>query len=317
MEDDEIMNKWRLYFAENDHSASPSAVWDSFKLFARTSLISHINRLKADFAGAFDKAVAELSSTEQEYVTNPYPAKADLLKLQTRVVNQLQFERARQKLFFSWQKLFEHEEKAGKLLPYLVHSEDRPPVVINLHGPGGGQITDPPSVTSMFRDFFAGLYTSTVSTELEPMNLFLESVTFPQLLSNQVVLLESLLTIDEIVTAIASFARSESLGSDGLPLEFYSQFSEILTPKLLALYNHFFETFTLPPSMREATIVLIQNQERIQATLNLLGKRLRTQQTWGAQPYLILTYTTKPIVTDLVPYCAQPGCGTLGIRWVW
>lgn len=74
-----------------------------FKLFARTSLISYINRSKADSADAFDKAVAELTSTEQEYAYTPSPATADLLKLKTRhltekVVNQLQFERARQKL---------------------------------------------------------------------------------------------------------------------------------------------------------------------------------------------------------------------------
>lgn len=89
------------------------------------------------------------------------------------------------------------------------------------------------------------------------MNLFLESFTFPQLTSDQVNFLEAPLTTNEIVTAFARFARSKSLGSDGLPIEFYSQFNEILTLKLLALYNHPFETLTLPPFMREATIVLI------------------------------------------------------------
>lgn len=160
-EDEEITNEWKAYFAQYDHSP-PLAVWDSFKLYARTSLILHINKIKADPAGAFEKAVTELSSTKQEYVTDPSPAKANLFKLQTRVVTQLQFEKIRRKQFFTKQKLFKHGEKAGKLLAYLVHTEDRPPVVISLHGPAGQQITDPPRVTSMFRDFFADLYTSTV-----------------------------------------------------------------------------------------------------------------------------------------------------------
>lgn len=90
----------------------------------------------------FDRAATELASTEQEFATNPTPATAAQLKMQSRVVIQLQYTKARQ-------KLFEYGEKAGKLLAYLVHSEDRPPVVITLHGPGNQQITDPQSVTSI------------------------------------------------------------------------------------------------------------------------------------------------------------------------
>lgn len=63
--------------------------------------------------------------------------------------------------------------------------------------------------------------------------------------------------MEEIETAISSFARSKSSGSNGLPIEFYSQYSEVITPKLLALYNEMFQSLSLPPSMREATIVLI------------------------------------------------------------
>lgn len=70
-------------------------------------------------------------------------------------------------------------------------------------------------------------------------------------------MLEAPLTTDKITIAIASFARSKSPGSDALLVEFYLQYSEILTPKLLALYNYAFESFELPPSMREAIIVLI------------------------------------------------------------
>lgn len=95
----------------------------------------------------------------------------------------------------------------------------------------------PPSLTSRFRDFFTELYTSTVPDAIEPMNLFLESVSFPQLTEDQVNLLEAPLKTEEIASAVARFSRSKSPGLDGLPIEFYSHFKEILTPKLLALYN--------------------------------------------------------------------------------
>lgn len=59
------------------------------------SLISHVNRIKADSAEALNKAEAELSLAEQRYVADPALTKANTLQLQTRVVNQLQFEKAR------------------------------------------------------------------------------------------------------------------------------------------------------------------------------------------------------------------------------
>lgn len=215
-EDDELLNQWKLYFSENYQIASIAAIWDSFKVYARTSLISHINKIKTDSTGAFDRAVAGLASTEQEYATNPIPATAAQLKLQSRVVTQLQFTKARQKLFFTKQKLFEQGEKTGKLLACLVHSEDRPTVVITLHGPGGQQITDPHSVTSMFREFFADLYKTKVTDSTDSRTAFLHSITLPQLKSDQVDLLEAPLTTDKIATAIASFERSKSVKSKSM-----------------------------------------------------------------------------------------------------
>lgn len=262
-EDDILVNTWKQYFLENERSASPSVVWEMFKVHVRATMISSINKLKADSAAAIDKAMAELSSSEHAYAQNPKPAlAAALLKLQTRVVNQLQYGKARQRLFFSRQKLFEHGERAGKLLAYLVHSDDRPPVVISLHGDDGILLTDPPEVTAKFRDFFAELYTSRTPNERDSMNHFLENIPFPRLTEDQISMLDAPLTTDEIAEALAGFTRSKSPGSDGLPVEFYLQYSELLIPKLLALYNYALETFELPPSLREATIVLIPKPDK-------------------------------------------------------
>lgn len=98
--------------------------------------------------------------------------------------------------------MFEHGEKVGKFLAYLVHSEDRPPVVISLHGPGGQQITDPSVVSSMYRDFFVELYTSTSPVEEGPINSFFEGITLPRLKAEQIGLLEAPLTVKEIADAI-------------------------------------------------------------------------------------------------------------------
>lgn len=63
-------------------------------------------------------------------------------------------------------------------------------------------------------------------------------------------MLEAPLTNNEITEALADFARSKSPGSDGLPIKLYLQYGELLTPKLLTLYNYVFENFELPPSIK-------------------------------------------------------------------
>lgn len=73
----------------------------------------------------------------------------------------------------------------------------------------------------------------------------------------QIELLEAPITEECIMEVIASLPTSKAPGSDGLPLEFYSKFQEVLLPKLQALYSHIYESGTHPCTMGEALIVLI------------------------------------------------------------
>lgn len=163
----------------------------------------------------------------------------------------------RENSFFQRQRSFEQGERAGKLLAYLVHCEDRPPVVISLHSPDGTLVTEPTQVTTLFRDFFTALYASKAPTDNTLMEAFLNDFSIPRLTEAQTEILEAPLTTDEILKAIAEFPKAKAPGSDGLPVEFYSTYSEILIPRLLKLYNSIFAESELPASMREATIVLI------------------------------------------------------------
>lgn len=86
------------------------------------------------------------------------------------------------------------------------------------------------------------------------MESFLGELTIPQLSTEQVEELEAPLTIDEISGALAALPGSKSPGSDGLPVESYSTYSEIMIPRLLQLYKAIFKDSNLPASMREANI---------------------------------------------------------------
>ena len=68
--------------------------------------------------------------------------------------------------------------------------------------------------------------------------------------------LEGPLTLDECYQAMAGMERKKSPGSDGLPVEFYLLFWEIIGEDLADVLNHSYEVSTLPSSMRQAMITL-------------------------------------------------------------
>lgn len=137
-------------------------VWEAFKLHARSILSRRINRLKASSTLLLRQASEKLVSIMNEFALKPTPSNVLTLKLQTRIVDQLHYEKAKQKHFFSRQRVFEQGERAGKLLAYLAHHDARPPVVVSLLDPQNSPITDPASVAETFRSYYADLYTSQV-----------------------------------------------------------------------------------------------------------------------------------------------------------
>ena len=55
---------------------------------------------------------------------------------------------------------------------------------------------------------------------------------------------------------MSSMERRESLWSDGVPVEFYLLFWEIIGNGQVDVLNHSYEVSTLPMSMRQAMITL-------------------------------------------------------------
>ena len=66
--------------------------------------------------------------------------------------------------------------------------------------------------------------------------------------------LEGPLTLEECYHEMAGMERRKSPGSDGLPVEFYLLFWEIIGEDLVDVLNISYEVSTLPSSMRKAMI---------------------------------------------------------------
>lgn len=156
-------------------------IWEFFKLRVKMLLSTRISRYKLSSKSALRQAEARLESPEQAFQLDPSLDAASSVKVQSRLVNTLHFEKAKQKIFFCKQRIFEHRERAGILLAYLAHLDHRPPVVVSLVDPTGQRITDPDLVVGEFHVFFPTLYSSTTRYTHDELISFLQPVNFPLL----------------------------------------------------------------------------------------------------------------------------------------
>lgn len=239
---EDIPGEWQFFFNTNRGTAPVDMVWETFKLHVRATLSARINRLKASSKVLISQATEKLDSIANDFRMDPTPAKASALKLQTRMVDQLHFEKAKQKLFFSKQRVFEQSERAGRLS--LLDSQNT-------------LLTDPSLVAAAFRAYYAELYSSQVKVTAQETQAFLQNIPFSQISESKLVNLEATLTADEITSAIASLAPTKAPGLDGLPLDFYAAYPEVLVPELLRLYNYIFESESLPQSLCQAVIIVL------------------------------------------------------------
>ena len=73
-------------------------------------------------------------------------------------------------------------------------------------------------------------------------------------------LCDGYLTADEVLEALKGMARGKSPGSDGLPVEFYLTFWDLLGDDLVEVLNASFDAGLLPFSQRGALITLIHKK---------------------------------------------------------
>ena len=123
-----------------------------------------------------------------------------------------------------------------------------------------GCTTDSPEeIQNIIEDFYGTLY-SEKPVQTEALNAVLNSI------ENQVsngVLLSQDFTLLELNKCMASFKRGKSPGRDGLPLEFYLTFWDILAPDLLAVFMDFEQLDRLPESFRIGIVTLLhKNKDR-------------------------------------------------------
>lgn len=142
----------------------------------------------------------------------------------------------------------------------LADAQRSPPVPLDqLTKPDGSTVTEIDDIVSACKQFYEELY-----TRLEgDSNLWPELLLgFPHWTEDQAADLDFEISVSELHQAAKRLARGSTPGSDGLPLEFYLCFWDVLGVPLCQVITSCIERGLLPPSSRCGLIKLLCKDER-------------------------------------------------------
>lgn len=117
----------------------------------------------------------------------------------------------------------------------------------------GTIVSSPPDLCRVLSDFYSSLFSAS-STDLSVRSSLLSGLS--TLDEAQASLCEGHLSLEECFAALKGMARSKAPGSDGLPMEFYLKFWDILGADLVAVLNSCFDVGCLSLSQRRGVITL-------------------------------------------------------------
>ena len=119
----------------------------------------------------------------------------------------------------------------------------------------GTVISDPDLLCSSFASFYSSLFTASVC-DVAAQDSLLSNIT-STLSSSQADLCEGPLTIDECRLALLGMAKRKAPGLDGLPMEFYVKFWDVLGSDLVRVLNSCYDLGSLSLSQRRGVISLV------------------------------------------------------------
>ena len=123
-----------------------------------------------------------------------------------------------------------------------------------LRDENGSIVSSPEDLCRCFSSFYTSLF-SAVPTDLPTRASLLANLS-STLDTDQAALCEGVLTHDECFTALQGMARRKAPGLDGLPMEFYVKFWDVLGPDLVSVLNSCLDSGCLSLSQRRGVISL-------------------------------------------------------------
>lgn len=242
-------------------TSSIAMVWEASKAYIRGKMIAKSSKRKKEQNDNIKKLEAELNSMEKELARHYSDSLFQNICKCKFQIHDIFNKKAEYAMFRLKTRFYESGEKTGRLLARQLMEQNSAHIIPAVRA-GGSLITSSKGINDVFRDFYENLYRSSGIMNESSAKEFFSGINLRTLSSDQVALLDAPITQEEVKIAISSMNKGKSPGSDGLPVEYYKEYTDIITPILTAVFEEAFRTGSLPPSFNEALISVIPKKGR-------------------------------------------------------
>lgn len=146
-------------------------------------------------------------------------------------------------------------ERPGRTLAHTIRPSYHKSFITVFQTPDGTKIESTVDIRDQFLKYYSALYATSAPID-DMAQEDLSEMSLSYLGRHMQDFLPEPFSVEEISNAIDSLRNSSAPGSDGFAGEFYKAFKDLLAPKLLEVYDEALEKQLLPPTLREAIIIL-------------------------------------------------------------
>ncbi|KAJ1118613.1 hypothetical protein NDU88_006803 [Pleurodeles waltl] len=156
-------------------------------------------------------------------------------------------------------------DKAGGLLEWLLKREHPPLMIIFLRSQDDTIAELQAAINMLLQDHLVKVYEETGAVRTAVICCFLDQMSLPRLTVEQARELETELLVEEVKEVAHKLAHPRVPGPDGLLVEYYQTYVELLIPFLKATLQEAHGCWILLQTFREAQIIMLPKPRRDQS----------------------------------------------------
>ena len=239
---------------------SASLLWESLKAFIRGEIISYSafeEKCRKDKLATLSKRISQIDAI---YAVSPSPQLyKERLTIQAEY-NIITTNRTTELLIQTKSRFFEQGDKASKLLAHQLRQISTSRQISQIRS-DSGITTKPSEINTIFKDFYATLYSSDQVPD-SAFDSFFDTLDIPTIEQSVVDGLERPITLAELREASSEMQSGKCPGPDGFPSDYYKKFFHKLGPLLLDMFNEALESGQLPQTLTQASISLLLKKDK-------------------------------------------------------
>lgn len=241
------------FWVHTNSTGSRQTEWDAFKAVIRGVAIGTRTGVRNNLIDRLKDVEASLAVLEGEAAgTNDQLTQLQKANIQyAELLEELRV--VDHQLYI--QKQHAHSDRAGPLLARLIRNTPPLTPIMEIQNAAGNTVRTQIDINNAFRDYYTKLYSPPCAIPDDDMTALFTDIPLPQLKRDQAASLAQPITEIEIRQAIKALPRNNSPGADGLPVEFYATYIDLLAPHLHSLYTEALEIGVLPHSTLQALVV--------------------------------------------------------------